>query len=271
MRHNEGRAQTTGGEHISPFVETPTEEVLPTAKPERRRYHLDARLEKEICNFAKKHGLKKVILFGSRARGTNCDRSDIDLAVSGGDCRNFSFDVDEETNTLLRFDVVNLDEHISEELQAEIDRDGIAIYEEGRYPLMKKYENYAKCLEVLKNSGREEAAANEIYRMGIVGQFNLTFELAWKALQEVLRLHGAAKTGSPREIFKTAYSVGFLPDDKIWLDMLEKRNTATHVYKEEEAEKIAALVFDKYISAFAELSAIIREKLAEVQEGKSDA
>ena len=33
-----GKAQITGGEHISRLVETPTEVVLPVAKPERRRY-----------------------------------------------------------------------------------------------------------------------------------------------------------------------------------------------------------------------------------------
>lgn len=258
MSYNEGKAQTT-------------EDVLPTEKPEQRRYNLDARLEKEICALAKKHGLKKVILFGSRARGTNYERSDVDLAVSGGDTLNFSFDVDEETNTLLMFDVVNLDGYVSEELQAEIDRDGVVIYEEGRYLLMQKYENYVKCLEVLKKSDRHRAEADEIYRMGIIGQFNLTFELSWKALQEVLRLHGAAKIGSPREIFKTAYSVGFLPDDKIWLDMLEKRNTAVHVYQEDEAEKIAALVFEAYIPAFVELAAIIKAKIEAAQEAKGDA
>ena len=33
------KAQITGGEHISRLVETPTEVVLPVAKPERRRYN----------------------------------------------------------------------------------------------------------------------------------------------------------------------------------------------------------------------------------------
>ena len=92
-------------------------------------YDLAPQLEAEICALAKKHGLKKVILFGSRARGTNYERSDVDLAVSGGDTLNFSFDVDEETNTLLMFDVVNLDEHVSEELLSDIKRDGVMLYE----------------------------------------------------------------------------------------------------------------------------------------------
>ena len=34
-----GKAQITGGEHISRLVETPTEVVLPVAKPDRRRYN----------------------------------------------------------------------------------------------------------------------------------------------------------------------------------------------------------------------------------------
>ena len=93
-------------------------------------YNLNKRVEREIIALAKKHGVRKVILFGSRARGDNRERSDIDLAVSGGDIGEFAEAVDEETWTLLMFDVVNLDRGISAELQAEIDRDGVVLYEE---------------------------------------------------------------------------------------------------------------------------------------------
>ena len=51
----------------------------------------------EIRNFARKNGIKKVVLFGSRARGDHWRASDIDLAVWGGDIQTFAFDVDEET------------------------------------------------------------------------------------------------------------------------------------------------------------------------------
>lgn len=67
---------------------------------------------------------------------------------------------------------------------------------------MKKLDNYSSCLDVLRRTDFEIAEENEIYRTGIIWQFNLTLELAWKALQEILKLHGAAgaETGSPREI-----------------------------------------------------------------------
>ncbi len=51
----------------------------------------------EIRDFARKYNVKKVILFGSRARGDFREKSDIDLAVQGGDFIRFMLDVDEET------------------------------------------------------------------------------------------------------------------------------------------------------------------------------
>lgn len=68
------------------------------------------------------------------------------------------------------------------------------------------------------------ADSNAIYRMGVTVQVNLTFELAWKVLQEVLRMYGVegAETGSPREILQVGYKVGFVNDSSVWLLMLKK-------------------------------------------------
>ena len=93
------------------------------------KYNLDKRVEDDIIRIAKKNGIEKVILFGSRARGDNKERSDIDLAVSGGNVLDFSYDVDENAWTLLMFDVVALDRNISQELRDEIERDGVVLYE----------------------------------------------------------------------------------------------------------------------------------------------
>ena len=83
----------------------------------------------EILIFARKHDVKSVILFGSRAKGNHTERSDIDIAVSGGDFNSFYGDIKENVNSLLMFDVINLDGKISPELQNEIKKDGIKLYE----------------------------------------------------------------------------------------------------------------------------------------------
>lgn len=92
------------------------------------KYNIPDRVLSDIEEFAKANNIEKVILFGSRARGTNSERSDIDLAVTGGDALNFYYDLEEEAYTLLMFDVVDLDDNISEELRENIARDGVVIY-----------------------------------------------------------------------------------------------------------------------------------------------
>ncbi|MBO6071072.1 nucleotidyltransferase domain-containing protein [uncultured Ruminobacter sp.] len=84
---------------------------------------------KDIAAFAENNSVEKVVLFGSRARGTNTERSDVDLAVYGGDFDSFYWNITENVNSLLSFDVINADKNISDELKKEIARDGIVIYE----------------------------------------------------------------------------------------------------------------------------------------------
>ena len=133
---------------------------------------------------------------------------------------------------------------------------------------MKKLDNFAGSLRVLKGADFELANDNEIYRTGVLGQFSLTFELAWKAVQEVLRAHGVeqAATGSPREILQLGYRYGFLDDPNLWQLMLKKRNISTHVYNEDEADEALLLIRDSFLPALAALEATLRKKLEEVGE-----
>lgn len=92
-------------------------------------YNLPERVFREITMFAKKHSIQKVILFGSRARGTHREISDIDIAVYGGNFDSFYWDIKENVHSLLIFDIVEADGDISEELREEIVKDGVVIYE----------------------------------------------------------------------------------------------------------------------------------------------
>lgn len=83
----------------------------------------------EIKELAKKYDIEQVILFGSRARGDFKERSDIDLAIKGGQAELFMIGVDEETSTLLKYDIINLDASVQKELLESIEKEGILLYE----------------------------------------------------------------------------------------------------------------------------------------------
>ena len=93
------------------------------------KYNLPDRVLRELSYFAQKHSINRIVLFGSRARGTNTERSNIDIAVYGGDFDSFYWDVKEKVNSLLMFDIVQADSSVSNELKKEIQKDGVVIYE----------------------------------------------------------------------------------------------------------------------------------------------
>lgn len=133
---------------------------------------------------------------------------------------------------------------------------------------MKKFDNFVNCLNVLRDADFELANENDIYRTGVIGQFNLTFELAWKALQAVLRVHGVegAETGSPREILQLGYKVGFINDSTVWLTMLQVRNTVVHIYNENKIDEMLLMIRDSFIPAFIVLEKTLHKKLANLEQ-----
>ncbi|BAL84350.1 hypothetical protein SELR_26420 [Selenomonas ruminantium subsp. lactilytica TAM6421] len=91
---------------------------------------LPEKIKTDLIKLARQYDVKKILLFGSRAREDSAEKSDVDIAVYGcRDFTNFAFDVDEKVWTLLTFDIVDMDEKVSDELKSEIKRDGVIIYE----------------------------------------------------------------------------------------------------------------------------------------------
>ncbi|OUQ16574.1 nucleotidyltransferase family protein [Lachnoclostridium sp. An138] len=74
----------------------------------------------EIQRISRQYGAREVILFGSRAKGTETERSDIDIAVSGAERFDELEEAIDEIPTLLSFDVVNMDTCQNELLLKEI-------------------------------------------------------------------------------------------------------------------------------------------------------
>ena len=74
--------------------------------------------------------IKKVILFGSRARGDNSIKSDIDLAIyCDTSIVEFIEDIEMNTSTLLEFDFSDMKDIHDETFVSQVEKEGIIIYE----------------------------------------------------------------------------------------------------------------------------------------------
>ena len=86
-------------------------------------------LYNQLATLARRYGAKRLVLFGSRARGDNRPNSDIDLAVYGmpEDNRAEFWMHCEELPTLLKFDIVHIQDGMEPVFLANIERDGVEL------------------------------------------------------------------------------------------------------------------------------------------------
>lgn len=97
-----------------------------------------------------------------------------------------------------------------------------------------------------------EDLQNEFILSGIIDKFMLQFEMGWKLFQAALRYEGdtLAASGSPRAIIKEAYKYYSFLNEDVWLEMLNDRNDATHIYDGEAARKLTDKIIGCYIQEF---------------------
>jgi len=97
-----------------------------------------------------------------------------------------------------------------------------------------------------------EQARDELDRDGVIQRFEFTFELLWKSLKIYLE-HQGIIVKTPRDSFVEAFRIGLFNDEKIFLDMMEDRNSTSHIYDKETSKKIFNHIKNNYSSEITKL------------------
>lgn len=120
---------------------------------------------------------------------------------------------------------------------------------------MKKYENFCAALLNLKDIYLYEEPYSNVVMTGLVGLYGICFEQSWKAMKEILALNGIEESqmGSPKQILKSAYQVGMIKDEELWLEALVSRNNVAHAYNQAVARDIIEQTKEKYYQMFLDL------------------
>jgi len=113
----------------------------------------------------------------------------------------------------------------------------------------QRHDNFRKALLQLQ-AACDKDTYSDLERAGLVQVFQLTFELAWKTLKDLLFYEGFS-VNSPREVIRQAFVSEYLAeaDTETLLDALQKRNLLTHTYDEETAEEAECLIRTHYYPA----------------------
>ncbi len=201
---------------------------------------------RQIAAIGHRLGAEQVVLYGSRARGDQRPRSDIDLAVFGAAPETYApfLDALEELPTLLDFDLLYVTEDTDTELLHNIRRDGVVL-------MNKLQEKHGKLLQAIRRL--EDGIADydrlglDSIRDGVIQRFEFCTELAWKTAREYLLDQGYTDVSSPKSVMKQAYADGLIQDEAGWLALLTARNQTSHIYDEATAQAVFLAVKATYL------------------------
>lgn len=122
-----------------------------------------------------------------------------------------------------------------------------------------RYNSFCRSVDNLKLSVGADPEAPFVLS-GTAQTFNLTFDLAWKIMKDVIVTEYAIvdfATGSPRDTLRTAYTVDLIKDDA-WLQMLKVRNTLIHDYDGDVAERYFHQISSEFYQLFVEFREYVR-------------
>lgn len=98
-------------------------------------------------------------------------------------------------------------------------------------------DDFSAALAQLK-SALVAPAELDLIKAGSIQYFEFSFELGWKACKVVSAEQGLPDCLSPKACLRQAFTLGWIDDEAVWLEMLDARNRMAHTYDARKALQI---------------------------------
>jgi nucleotidyltransferase substrate binding protein (TIGR01987 family) len=120
----------------------------------------------------------------------------------------------------------------------------------------QRFRNFKKALTSMKAAVElaDERELTELEKQGMIQCFEFTFELAWNVIKDYLEEQGITGIIGSKNAVRHAFNKDIIEDGDVWMDMINDRNTASHVYDEETAQALYKAIKNIYFIQFNKLN-----------------
>jgi nucleotidyltransferase substrate binding protein (TIGR01987 family) len=124
-----------------------------------------------------------------------------------------------------------------------------------------RFSNFQKALKKL-GAAVDILNMSELEREGLIQRFEYTYELAWKTMQDIIKVNDPSFSGGAGTVLEMAAAKGYIEDLDDWKELKSSREMTSHTYDESTAESIADKIVDEYYDLFTQLETRLQlEKL----------
>lgn len=127
--------------------------------------------------------------------------------------------------------------------------------------ISNKFENLTSAFEKFSEIINAEVENKMIKRDACIQRFEFTIELFWKFLRLYMIENREKEINFPREVLQKAYKYNLINNEEIWLNMLTDRNKISHIYDEEEIEKIYSNIINNYYNEMKNCYNLLKERV----------
>lgn len=129
---------------------------------------------------------------------------------------------------------------------------------------INRYRTFCRSLKNLEKSRHADPSADFVSE-GTVLNFNLTFDISWKVMKDILTKKLEIldfAIGSPRETLQQSFTNHIITDDK-WLQMLRVRNQLAHDYDGTFAKEQFQNIINVYYPLFEDFKNTVEKYYTE--------
>lgn len=127
----------------------------------------------------------------------------------------------------------------------------------------QRFQNFEKSLNYL-HLAIQIKDPDIIQKAGIIQFFEMSYELAWNTIKDLLESEGFTDINSPRNALKKAFETGLISEGHSWMELLNDRNLTAHTYDEVKATEVENLIHYKYFPLLKDLYDTFSER-AQIQ------
>jgi len=119
---------------------------------------------------------------------------------------------------------------------------------------MREIENFQKALLRLKQAVQVLESDNNMITDCIIYRFCCTCILMYEMLKKYMEHQGLdLEFADAKTVLKEAYANHLINNQEVWLNMMNDRNTTSHMYDKKIADRIVKSIITLYVKEFDEL------------------